>query len=71
MRRTKKGETEKEMRGERYFEVSSEIRRFTFEKVAEFMGGDVKTEFSFKEKYVTAFDITYSLDEGEQPAFLC
>jgi hypothetical protein len=47
------------------------MRRFTFEKVAEFIGGDSKSEFSFKEKYVTAFDITYSTENGIIPFFLC
>jgi hypothetical protein len=45
---------------EDYCESNREMRRFTFEKVTEFIGGDSKSELSFKEKYVTAFDITYS-----------
>lgn len=31
-----------------YIETNKEMRRFTFEKVAEFIGGDSKSEFSFK-----------------------
>lgn len=55
-----------------YSEQNKEMRRFTFQKVVEFTGGDSKTEFSFKEKYVTAFDIAYSLEGGTQMHyFLC
>ena len=36
---------------------SEELRRYTFEKVTEYE--DVKNKEPFKEKYITAFDITY------------
>ena len=45
-----------------------ELRRYTFDRVVEYnplnTNKDRKDEFSFKEKFITAFDITYLLDNG-------
>ena len=54
-----------------YFEINKEMRRYTFEKIVEYVEGQINSEHSFKEKYVTAFDISYSLGIGSSAYFLC
>ena len=45
------------------------MRRYTFEKVTEYE--DVKNKEPFKEKYITAFDITYSFENEYGMFYLC